>query len=77
MIIDWSMPGGLATPASLASAAPPPSQFPTTGGYRLGGEEDLPPLPQGGGGPPPQARDPYVTPQPQPKAGRGGYRPID
>jgi hypothetical protein len=54
----WSMPGGL-NPTPAAPSAP--AQFPSSGGFRLGGEDDLP---QSGGGP-------------QPQPGRGGYQTID
>jgi hypothetical protein len=54
----WSMPGGL-NPAPAAPSAP--AQFPSSGGFRLGGEDDLP---QSGSGP-------------QPQPGRGGYQTID
>ena len=53
------MPGGL-NPAPAAA----PAQFPSSGGFRLGGEDDLPPSGGGGGGP-------------QPQPGRGGYQTID
>ena len=54
------MPGGLSSAAAPAPAAP--AQFPSSGGFRLGGEDDSP---QGGGGGGP------------PQTGRGGYQTID
>jgi len=60
LMIDWSMPGGLSSAAAPAPAAP--AQFPSSGGFRLGGEDDSP---QGGGGGGP------------PQTGRGGYQTID
>jgi hypothetical protein len=53
------MPGGLNPAPAVPSV---PAQFPSSGGFRLGGEDDSP---QGGGG----------GGQSQP--GRGGYQTID
>lgn len=60
------MPGGFGgAPGPQPSSTPaPPAQFPSTGGFRLGNEEDSPPSGGGGGGGAPQA-------------GRGGYQTID
>jgi len=62
-MIDWTMPGGLNSGASVP-AATAPAQFPSSGGFRLGGEDDSPQPGGGGGGGPPQT-------------GRGGYQTID
>ena len=59
---DWSMPGGLNSGASVPTATAP-AQFPSSGGFRLGGEDDVPQSGGGGGGPP--------------QTGRGGYQTID
>lgn len=58
LMIDWSMPGGIPSNAAPAAA---PAQFPSSGGFRLGGEDDVPS--NGGGG--------------APQTGRGGYQTID
>lgn len=56
-MIDWSMPGGLGGGASVP-AATAPAQFPSSGGFRLGGEDDSP---QPGGGQPQTGRGGYQT----------------
>jgi hypothetical protein len=65
-MVDWNMPGGFGAGNGPASAAQPPAQFPSSGGFRLGGEDDSPATGSGvgGGGAPPQT-------------GRGGYQTID
>jgi hypothetical protein len=52
------MPGGFGGGAAPAPAAQPPVSFPTSGGFRLGGEDDSP---SSGGAPPHTGRGGYQT----------------